>query len=417
MLGAALRRLANTLVVVIAAVCVTVGGADAASAHFGGGREPSNWRGEILSVTPQMPGVSFTLTDSADRIEVRNTSSTPLIIYGYQHKEPGDRDPYLKVSADGVWVNTESQAGYLNETLYGAPEKVPDHLVDDLGDGEPVWEKVSDEGVYRWHDHRIHWMSPDPPSAVTADPSSEHLVIAEWAISAKYGDQPESTITGELRWIPQQAAPWWIVVVVLAIAVIVGGALRNWRMVISITGGVLAVLAVAQAVISPLPQDEYQGEFSFILVSAAVPALAVLGLCLLGVRALRRSGDESAPYLLGGAGALAAIQGSSDVTVLTRSQLEHGGPDWLARLIIAAVIGVGVGMVIAMLRRVMSDRATGNADDAITDDPPGSEPRVRPSGGGRGLDIASDEEMRQMQDEQRILGQRRRPREQDDDPA
>lgn len=390
-MSAVLRRTANLLVVLLAAALVTVGGADAASAHFAGGREPSNWRGEILSVSPPMPGVSFSLTDSADRVEVRNTSDVPVIVYGYQHKEPGDRDPYLKVSADGVWVNTESQAGYLNETLLGSGDQVPERLREDLGDGEPVWQKVSDEGVYRWHDHRVHWMSLDPPPAVAADPGSEHLVIDGWQIAAKLGDGPESTVTGELRWVPTAAERWWAVVVGLAVVVIVAGSLARWRIPVTVAASLLAVAAVGQWLVTPLPQDEYQGSFTFVLVSAAVPALAVAGLCALGLRALRRGAREPVWYLLGAAGALAAIQGSSDVTVLTRSQLEHGGPAWLVRLFVAAAIGLGIGLCVAMVRRALRDR------------PEGSERAER-----RPVDIASEAEMRQMQDAAVILGSRRR---------
>ena len=390
-MNAVVRRTANLLVVLLAAVCVTVGGWDSAAAHFAGGREPSNWRGEILSVEPAMAGVTFALTDSADRIEVRNTSSTPVIIYGYQHKEPGDRDRYLKVSADGVWVNAESQAGYLNETLLGAGDKVPERLRDDLGDGEPTWEKVSDEGVYRWHDHRVHWMSLDPPPSVAADPGSEHLVIDGWQIFAKYGDQPESTVTGELRWVPAQTAPWWVVVVVLAAAVVVLGALRRWRRPIAFAAVLVAAAAVGQWLATPLPQDEYQGSFTFVLVSAAVPALAVVGLCVLGLRALWRGAAEPTWYLLGAAGALAAIQASSDIAVLTRSQLEHSGPPWLARLCVSAAIGLGVGLFVAMMRHALRDRRAGAG-------------RVQ----RRQVDIASDEEMAQMQDAAVVLGARRK---------
>lgn len=392
-MSATVRRTANLLVVLLGAVLVTVGGWDAAYAHFGGGREPSNWRGEILSVTPPMPSVSFTLTDSADRIEVRNTSSTPVVIYGYQHKEPGDRDQYLKVSVDGVWLNTESQAPYLNQTLMGSGDRVPERLREDLGDGEPNWQKVSDEGVYRWHDHRVHWMSTDPPPVVAADPDSEHLIIDGWVINAKYGDQPESTVTGRLYWVPSEATPWWVVALALAAVVIVAGALRRRRAPIAIAAALLAVAAVGQAAVTPLPQDAYQGSFTFVLASAAVPALAVAGLCVLGVGALRRGVRDSAWYLLGAAGALAAVQGFSDITVLTRSQLEHSGPAWLVRLFVAAAIGLGIGLFVAMLRRVLRDRQ----------EAPGRGQR-------REVDIASDDEMQRMQDAAVILGSGRRSR-------
>lgn len=370
------RRVARILFITVAAMLVVAGGTDAAYAHFAGGREPSSYRGEITNVSPQIPGVTFTLVDAADRIEVRSTSDTPVIIYGYQHKEPGDRDQYLKVSKDGVWVNTESQAGYLNQTLYGSGDAVPERLRNDLGDGEPVWEKVSDEGVYRWHDHRIHWMSEDPPPQVAADPGSEHHIIRDWTIYAKFGDHPESTLTGQLYWVPANPAPWWIVLGSLSVAAFVVG--LGWRRMplIALTG-LMGVAALGQAIVTPLPQDEYQGSWSFVLAAAAVPALAVAGLCALAILAIRR-GSDSARYLLGGAAALAALQGTSDLPVITRSQLEQHGPDWLARVVIAVVVGIGVGLLAAVVVRSLRAPASDDAER------------------GGGVDIASDEEMRQI---------------------
>lgn len=392
-MSALVRRTANLLVVLIAAALVTVGGSKEALAHFGGGREPQNWRGEIVDISGPLPGVSFELTDSADRVEVRSTSQTPLIIYGYQHKEPGDRDQYVKISADGVWINTESQAGYLNETLLGSPDSVPEHLRDDLGNGEPVWEKVSDEGVYRWHDHRVHWMSLDPPPLVAADPHSEHLIVDGWYFHVKYGDDPEVTVTGNLYWVPHYATPWWMLVVAIGAAVVIAASVRKWRTPVTIAAGALAVAALGQAVVSPLPQDEYQGSFTFMLASAFVPALAIAGLCLLGIRAVRSEAFESSRYLLGASGALSAVQGSSDVTVLTRSQLEHTGPDALVRTIIAAAIGLGIGLFAAMVMKAVR-RTDPEAEKERSD--------------RAAVDIASEDEMREIQDSAAFLWSKRR---------
>lgn len=382
-MGVHVRRAADALVVLLAATIVVLGGADIAAAHFGGGREPSSYRGEITSVTPPLDGVTFALTDSSDRIEVRSTSPVPTIIYGYQHKEPGDRDPYLKVSADGVWVNTESQAGYLNQTRYGSSP--PERLADDRGDGEPRWEKVSDTGVYRWHDHRIHWMFVEPPPAIADDPGSEHHVITDWKIYAKQGDAPESTVTGQLYWIPASPAPWWIAAA--GLAVVAFGVGVAWRRTpLAVAAGVLGAAALGQAAVTPLPQDAYQGSFGFVLASAAIPALAVAGLCALGIRALWR-GSDAARYLIGGAAALAALQGTSDIPTITRSQLEHSGPEWLVRLIVACVVGIGLGLLAAMVVRSLR------------------RPAVASSGSG-GVDIASDEEMREIEAGVPIRGKR-----------
>lgn len=381
------RRTADLLVVVLALVCVVAGSADAALAHFGGGREPSNYRGEITSVSPGLDGVTFRLTDSADRIEIRSTSDIPVIVYGYQHKEPGTRDPYLKVSRDGVWVNTDSQAGYLNRSRFGSGEDIPERLRDDLGDGEPVWEKVSDEGVYRWHDHRIHWMLETPPPAVADDPWSQHQIIRDWKIYVRQGSAPEATVTGQLYWVPPNPWPWWGGALALAVAAFVVGT-RWLRAPLAVAVGALGLAAVGEAVVTPLPQDAYQGSFGFVLASASVPALAVAGLCALAVGALRR-GADSARYLIGGAAALAALQATSDIPTITRSQLEHSGPAWLVRLIVAAAIGLGVGLLAATIVRSLRTPAA--------------------SRGSGGVDIASEEEMSEIQAGAPTVGKRRPP--------
>ncbi|WP_153503301.1 hypothetical protein [Cumulibacter manganitolerans] len=393
-----LRRFADVVVMALALVCLVIGGADVAAAHFGGGREPSSYRGEITSVSPALDGVTFRLTDAADRIEVRSTSRTPVIVYGYQHKEPGDRDPYLKASVDGVWVNTESQAAYLNASRMGGD--VPARLADDRGEGAPVWKKVSDTGVYRWHDHRIHWMLPEPPAAVSDDPGTEHHVIRDWHIYATQGDRPESTITGQLYWVPASPAPWWLATAGFGLAGVVAGvagrrsALTNGSRgagdaPLVVAACVLGAAAIGQAALTPLPEDAYQGSLGFVLASAAVPALAVAGLCALGVAALRR-GSAAARYLIGGAGALAALQGTSDLPAITRSQLEHTGPEWLVRLIVACVVGLGLGLLIGMVAR--SVRRTPQETRDV-----------------RSVDIASDEELAEITSGLAVRGTRRAP--------
>lgn len=309
------RTLASLLVAAIACAISLLGNPTAADAHFGGAR-PSNYHSYIVSTSAPSPGMTIKTIEQGDRVEASNPTSTPLMVYGYSHQEPGPKDQYLKISKDGVWVNTKSPAYYLNRTLLGTSS--PPEGATDV-DAPPVWKKVSDQSTYRWHDHRAHWMSSDPPPQVQAAPDVHQEIFPGNDLYFKYGDT-DFTVVVAMDWVPENPAPWWIVVMVAFAAAALVGIVRSWRALAVGALGLLALAEIGHIVVSPYPQDSAQGSFSFALASALVPGIAIVGLCLLSMRSVLRR-HSSAYFLLGAAGALAAIQGSSDVSVVWSSQL------------------------------------------------------------------------------------------------
>ncbi|PRZ29494.1 hypothetical protein CLV47_1333 [Antricoccus suffuscus] len=383
------RAVASLVVATIACVVSFLGNPAAAEAHFGGAR-PSNYHSYIVSISPKMPALSIKTVEQGDRVEVSNPTPTPLVVYGYSHQEPGPKDQYLKISRDGVWVNTKSPAYYLNRTLLGTSTP-PDGATD--VDAKPVWKKVSDQSTYRWHDHRAHWMSTDLPPQVQAAPDVHHQIFPGNDLYFKYGDT-NFTVVVAMDWVPENSAPWWIVVVVAFAAAALVGIVRSWRALAVGAVGLLAIAEVGHIAVSPYPQDPALGSFSFSLASALVPGIAIVGLCALSVRSVARR-HSSAYFLLGAAGALAAIQGSSDISVIWSSQLPQTGPAWLARVLIGLVIGLGAGLLVAALLLGRRDkRAARSSNDGGTAD--GTSRRTP--------DIASDKEFTEMAE------QIRRPR-------
>ena len=134
-----------------AAAAIVLAGAPLALAHQGN----PNMRSAVTAITPQTDGITVTVLNNDDRLELHNTSGEDVVIEGYSG------EPYARVLGDGtVAVNTNSEAYYLNDDRYG-DVKVPKGL-----GSEPRWKRLSGTGRFEWHDHRMHWMSRSKPPQV-----------------------------------------------------------------------------------------------------------------------------------------------------------------------------------------------------------------------------------------------------------
>lgn len=314
-------------VTVLAGVAIVLTGATPAWAHVGsGGPSPSNWRSPVTSVHPAMPGVVVRTVDNGDFVELTNQSTVPVTVLGY------DGEPYLRIGPGGVDENSRSPATYLNRTRDGRTSPPADANPQ----AAPVWQHVADGTRYRWHDHRTHWMLAQPPPAVTAAPSRAQD-IATWTLKLRYGTDPV-TVTGELSWVPGPAAwPWYLLALGLALAAGAVGWLPRWR-------GLAAAVVVALVAVDV---TDTVGVGLSSGIAADIPAWAAGVWAVVAV--LRRR--TYAPLLLGLTGAMVAVvSGLGDLGVLSHSQLPFSGPAWLARLCVAAALGLGVGLLAAAWR-------------------------------------------------------------------
>jgi hypothetical protein len=173
----------RTLIAAMAAVLL-MAGAPLAAAHQGN----PNMRSEVTAITPKTDGVTVTVLNNDDRLELHNTSGKDVVIAGYED------EPYARVLGDGtVEVNTNSQAFYLNDDRYG-DVKVPAGL-----GSEPKWKRLSKTGRFEWHDHRMHWMSRSKPPQVEDEGAKTR--IFDWKVPITVGGA-QGRIDGTLDWVP-----------------------------------------------------------------------------------------------------------------------------------------------------------------------------------------------------------------------
>ncbi len=174
-----------------------------------------DYRSNITTVTPDVPGLSLEVLEFADRLLLTNHTGETVTIYGYQG------EPYARVLANGTAEqNTRSPATYLNTSFYGNVT-VP---VSASPAAPPHWVVVDRTGRFEWHDHRIHWMSPLTPPQVKD--KSKRTLIFDWQVPIRVGAQM-GAIDGQLYWTPESSnAP--VAVIVLGVAIVLLGLLFVW---------------------------------------------------------------------------------------------------------------------------------------------------------------------------------------------
>jgi len=171
-----------------------------------------DYRSNITSITPNVPGLSLQVLEFADRLLLTNHSGRTVTIYGYSG------EPYARVLANGTAEqNVRSPAVYLNTNFY-ANVTVPASA---NPSAPPKWEVVDRTGQFEWHDHRIHWMSPTVPPEVKN--KSKRTFIFNWQVPIEVGAR-RGTIAGQLFWTPESSKAS-VAVILLGAGIVVLGLL------------------------------------------------------------------------------------------------------------------------------------------------------------------------------------------------
>jgi hypothetical protein len=330
--GCRLRRAG--LVVAVAGLLV-VGEAGPAQAHVAGiGGRASNYRTDVLDVTPPVAGLSVHVLEAGNQLELTNRSGQGVVVLGYRS------EPYLRIGPTGVDENQRSPSAYANR-FANAPNRIPPDL-DPAA--PPQWHRIRNQPDAIWHDHRTHWSGPDPP-AVTTDRGHRQVVVPNWQIPLRLG-QHTALIEGDIVWVPGPS-PWpWALLALAAFAVVLAA---GWRSQFDLLA-LLVLVAVAA--------DLAHTVGAFAASTAPVLAKAYAGLISVGgwvaavvaVWQLRRGRLQAGRLLLLLAGTFLAFAGAlPDVGALASSQLSSTLDPALSRAAIALTLGVGLGMIAASL--------------------------------------------------------------------
>jgi hypothetical protein len=347
-----MSRVATRLLVVLTGVLASLALGGPATAHVGGEAAGSNFDGRVLSVSPEIAGVSVRILQFGDELELVNRTETDVWVPGYSD------EPYLRIGPDGVWRNEHSPATYINLDRYGRtalPESASP-------DAEPEWVQVSTKPHYVWHDHRTHWMSEGMlPPQVAAAPDRSHTV-SEWTVPLLHGETPVE-VAGVLTWSPPPS-PWliWPIYAALALAALAAGLLARTARPLGALLLVGAAAALWHALSTPVPPVSIASHAGAI-ASALLPAGTAVLVTVLGFRASRRGRGAMTGLLAVVLGWLLLVQGLPDVDVLWSAHVLSAGPGPVARAAVAVLVVLGAGLVgggIAAVRRFSEADAPGD---------------------------------------------------------
>ncbi len=361
------RRTSPHRAVVLAAVVLGLTLAAPVAAHAHTRTQETTNLDSRITADPELPGVTWTVHTGGLLVEVVNRGSQVLIIEGYEG------EPYLRIGPDGVAHNRRSPATYLSDprTERRISTRTSVAMPPDVDpEAPPEWVTIDDEPRALWHDHRTHWMSPEPPPFVDAGPISRAMMranlvglvgragdevgaFADWRIPASHAGEP-TALEGQMRW--QDPPPAWPVV--LPAIVLASPALLGWRR--STTAERLRPAAVVVLLVAAVnsihfvddliawPRDLLDDLFG-LLHTALFLTVGIGGAWW----SLRNQAGRTFALALAAAGVL-YHQGLVHLPMLQASQFPTVWPQSLVRLTIALglVQAVAVGIVLARERRL-----------------------------------------------------------------
>lgn len=320
---------------VVIATSILLAGATPAFAHTVAGTGATNYK-STLKATPTLAGLTVRIIENGSRLEASYDGDGEVIVEGYQS------EPYLRITRTSVEENLKSPATYINRTRNGTDEPATTDAK-----AEPEWHKISSGHVARWHDHRIHWMGGQQPPAVRNAPDKKHVVVPDWVVKFRHGDDVEDA-KGDLLWVPGPSpAPMLLLAGALVVVMAVVGRRAKPFIPVAIAAATLVVVDIVHSfgigfANAGTTMEKIGRTFSASTVS--IPAWIV------GAGAVwfltRRKVDGFFAAVFSGL-IVAVVGGLADSTVLSRSQIPFGFAPGSARPIVAISLGLGVGVAVA----------------------------------------------------------------------
>lgn len=154
---------------------------------------PTDYRTEIISITPSTDLVEFTIEGGDAFVRAEVEPGHELLVLGY------DAEPYLRIDADGeVFENVRSYATYYNEERFGGSD-IPD-IVDN--GATPEWGRIGSGGAWSWHDHRAHFMGTGTPIGMEPGDSFPAQLVPVEIDGSRTEIEVVTTLLDDPSWVP-----------------------------------------------------------------------------------------------------------------------------------------------------------------------------------------------------------------------
>lgn len=293
---------------------------------------PTDYRTTIVSVAPQVEGLEVSIEGGDSFVRLTAPGDTEVIVYGYAG------EPYLRFAPDGtIATNRLSAATYENENRFGVSEVPP--FVDFRAD--PEWETIGSGRSWSWHDHRSHWMAPDPPIGFEPGMSLPAQTIPITVDGRPVGITVETTLV---------AAPsWWPT----TIGIIVGLqlVLLGWWLGTATATLTTLLIALAATVTGAGQYLSLPSETGPLLVWWLMPTIAVAA----GVAAIVTYGRSAlvAQSLLAVSGLQLALWAFSRRAVFSRAVLPTDIAFWFDRAATGAALAGGGVIALLAIRSLL----------------------------------------------------------------
>ena len=233
--------------------------------------KPGDYKSTVTNVVPAITGVSVKVVGGDGFLELVVDRGRDVTVLGYYG------GPWLHVRPDGtVEENQHSPATYQNATRYGSI--APDSVTPDTETKEaPEYKIVRTDGTFAWHDHRIHWMSPQRPPGATEG----HIVpgYEDWKVPMIV-DGTAVTVHGQL--VLERSVspiPWFaLALLTAAVAIFIGRGKSTFVAGITALLAALAALEVGIVAYRSVPAAAGPNPLEIGLPAVAVVTALLAGL-------------------------------------------------------------------------------------------------------------------------------------------
>lgn len=317
-----------------------------AGTAFADAAQPTDYRSQIVSVTPMVPGLEVSIEGGDSFVRLRAPEGVEVVVLGYVN------EPYLLIAADGtVSHNLLSAATYENQRRYGATE-VPS-FVDHTAD--PQWEQIADGATWAWHDHRAHWMDDEPPVGLEPGDSLPTQLIPVFVDGAPVSILVETTLIG-----PPSPAPALIGALLGLQLVVLGWWLGPATATLTTLVVSLGALVAGGGQFLSLPPETDPKWIWWVLPAAALVA---------GIAAIATYGRsrELVVSLLAISGLQLAVWAFVRRTTLTKPVLPTDLPYWFDRAATAAALTGGTVVALLAVWALLRPATTADANTGPTE--------------------------------------------------